>query len=115
MGVGAAVVGAVAEGGAGVGRSRLHGCAAFVWELRQACQRVGSHFLVCARSRIKVRTLHCLKDGRRIVRVPVRQKGQPRVILHWLELREIRVTLRRPGFRSTELRPVCSIPVRRPP
>jgi hypothetical protein len=83
---------------------RLHGCAAFVWELSQACQRVGSHFLVRARSQIKVRTLRRLPDGSRIVRVPVRQKGQPRVILHWLELRELRVTLRRPGFRSTELR-----------
>lgn len=83
---------------------RLHGCAAFVWELSRACQRVGSHFLVRARSQIKVRTRRRLRDGSRIVRVPVRQKGRPRVIVHWLELREIRVRLRRPGFRSTELR-----------
>jgi hypothetical protein len=83
---------------------RLHGCAAFAWELAQACQRVGSHFLIRARSQIKVRTRRRLHDGSRIVRLPVRQKGQPRVILHGLELREIRVTLRRPGFRSTELR-----------
>ena len=83
---------------------RLHGCAAFAWELRQACQRVGSHFLIRARSQIKVRQRRRLKDGSRIVRVPVRQKGQPRVILHWLELREIRVTVQRPGFRHTELR-----------
>lgn len=83
---------------------RLHGCAAFAWELRQACQRVGSHFLIRARSQIHVRRQRRLKDGSHIVRVPVRQKGKPRVILHWLELREIRVTVQRNGFRSTELR-----------
>jgi hypothetical protein len=38
------------------------------------------------------------------VRVPVRQKGQPRVIVEWLELREIRVQLHRQGFRPIELR-----------
>ena len=83
---------------------RLHGCAAFAWELWQACQRVGSHFLIRARTQIKARTVRRLPDGSRIVRVPVRQKGQPRRIVHWLEMREIRVTVRRRGFRSTELR-----------
>ena len=83
---------------------RLHGCAAFAQHLTQACQRVGSHFLIRARAQIQVRTVRCLPDGSRIVRVPVRQKGRPRVILDWLELREIRATVRRPGFRSTDLR-----------
>ncbi len=78
---------------------RLHGCAALAWELAQACRRVGSHFLTRARSQIKVRTLRRLPDGSQIVRGPVRQKGQPQGIGYWLELREIRVTLRRPGFR----------------
>jgi hypothetical protein len=38
------------------------------------------------------------------VRVPVRQKGKPRVIVQWLTLREIRVRVQRPGHRAAELR-----------
>jgi hypothetical protein len=83
---------------------RLHGCSAFVCHALSACQRVGSHFLIRARSQIKVQTVRKLKEGSRIVRVPVRQKGKPRVILEWLELREIRVQVQRPGFKATELR-----------
>jgi len=83
---------------------RLHGCAAFVSHVMGACQRVGGHFLIRARSQIKVQTLRKLKDGSRIVRVPVRQKGQPREILQGLELREIRVRVQRPGFKASELR-----------
>jgi len=83
---------------------RLHGCAAFVGHALAACQRVGSHFLIRARSQIKVQTVRKLKDGSRIVRVPMRQKGKPRVILQWLELREIRVRVQRPGFKASELR-----------
>ncbi len=83
---------------------RLSGCAAFAAEALQACRRVGSHFLFRARSHIKVRVVRRLKDGSRLVRVPVRKKGQPRVMVEWLELREIRVVLQRKGFRSTQLR-----------
>lgn len=83
---------------------RLHGCGAFVAHALAACQRVGSHLLIRARSQIKVKTLRKLKDGSRIVRVAVRQKGKPRVILQWLELREIRVWVQRPGFQASELR-----------
>ena len=83
---------------------RLHGCAAFVAEVLPACERVGSHFLIRARSNIQAQTLRRYKDGSRLVRVPVRQKGKPRVIVKWLELREIRVTVQRPGHRSTPLR-----------
>ena len=83
---------------------RLHGCAAFVAQVLPACQRVGSHFLIRARSNIKAQTLQRFKDGSRLVRVPVRQKGKPQVIVQWLELREIRVTVQRPGHRSSALR-----------
>jgi hypothetical protein len=83
---------------------RLYGCAAFAWQAFQACQRVDSHFLIRARQNIQVQLVRRLKDGSRLVRVPVRQKGKPRVILHWLTLREIRVRVGRKGFRSFELR-----------
>ena len=83
---------------------RLSGCAAFAVQALRACQRVGSHFLFRARSQIKVQVVRRLKDGSRLVRVPVRQKGRRHVILEWLELREIRVQLHRKGFHTTELR-----------
>jgi len=83
---------------------RLHGCAAFVAQAQAVCQQVGSHFLVRARSKIRVQTGQRLKDGSRLVRVPVQQKGNQRVIVQWLELREIRVRVQRPGHRAHELR-----------
>lgn len=83
---------------------RLHGCSAFAWQALLHGQRAGSHFLIRARTQIKVKVVRRCRDGSRIVRVPVRKKGQPRVILHWLEVREIRVRVQRPGHRSTELR-----------
>lgn len=83
---------------------RLHGCAAFVHEVQEVCQSVGSHFLIRARTQIKTRTLKRLEDGSRLVRLPVAQKGKPRVIVQWLELREIRVTVRRKGHRASALR-----------
>jgi hypothetical protein len=83
---------------------RLHGCAAFVAAARAACEKVGSHFLIRARTNIRVQVIKRFKDGSRLVRLPVRQKGKPRVITHWVELREIRVRVQRPGQRAQELR-----------
>ena len=83
---------------------RLHGCAAFAALTLAACRRVGSHFLFRARTQIKVQVLQRFQDGSRLIRVPVRQKGRPRVIVQWLELREIRVRVHRPGRRGQELR-----------
>ena len=83
---------------------RLSGCAAFAAQALRACRRVGSHFLFRARTQIKVKVVRRFKDGSRLVRVPVRQKGKPRQIVEWLELREIRVQLHRKGHRPTELR-----------
>lgn len=83
---------------------RLHGCAAFVAAAQAACEKVGSHFLIRARTNIRVQTVKRFKDGSRLVRLPVRQKGQPRVITQWVEVREIRVRVQRPGHRAQELR-----------
>jgi len=83
---------------------RLYGCAAFAWKAWEACQRVGSHFLMRARTQIKVQVVKRLRDGSRIVRVPVRCKGKPREVLHWLILREIRVWVGRKGSRTIEVR-----------
>lgn len=83
---------------------RLHGCGAFAAEALAACMRVRSHFLFRARSNVKVRGVRRFKDGSRLVRLPVRQKGNGRRIVRWIELREIRVRVGRKGHRSQELR-----------
>lgn len=83
---------------------RLHGCAAFVAAAQAACEKVGSHFLIRARTNIRAQTVKRFKDGSRLVRLPVRQKGKPRVITQWVEVREIRVRVQRPGHRAAQLR-----------
>jgi hypothetical protein len=83
---------------------RLHGCAAFVRETLAACRRVDSHFLFRARSHIKGQEIKRFKDGSRLIRVPVRQKGNPNRILQWLELRELNVRVGRKGYRTHCLR-----------
>lgn len=83
---------------------RLHGCAAFVAAAQAACDQVGSHWLVRARTNIRVQTVQRFKDGSRRVRLPVRPQGRPQVITRWLEVRELRVRVQRPGHRAHELR-----------
>lgn len=83
---------------------RLHGCAAFVAAALAACETVGSHFLIRARTNIRAPVIKRFKDGSRLVRLPVRQKGNPRAITQWIEVREIRVRVQRPGHRAAELR-----------
>lgn len=83
---------------------RLYGCAAFAVHAAAACTRVGSHFLLRARMEIKPQMIQRLPDGSRLIRVPVRQPGRPDRILQWLDVREIRVRVGRPGHRSHELR-----------
>jgi hypothetical protein len=83
---------------------RLYGCAAFIAAAQGMCAKVGSHFLIRARSKIQVQTLQRLQDGSRLVRVPVQQKGNQRIIVQWLQLREIRARVQRPGFRALRLR-----------
>lgn len=83
---------------------RLYGCAAFIASAQAMCANVGSHFLIRARSKIKVQTLQRLKDGSRLVRLPLQQKGNQRVILQWLQVREIQARIQRPGFRPVRLR-----------
>jgi hypothetical protein len=81
---------------------RLYGCGAFALQLRAACARVGSHFLVRARRDIKPHLIKRLRDGSRIVRVAVNLPN--RHVGQWLEVREIRVRVSRPGSRSHEVR-----------
>jgi hypothetical protein len=83
---------------------RLYGVAAFVAHVQTACARVGSHFLVRARSDVKPRVRTRLPDGTRLVQIALRARNNPTRILEWLEVRELRVRMRRPGHRAHELR-----------
>ena len=83
---------------------RLYGVAAFVAPARAACARVGSHFLLRASRSTKPRLLRRLPDGTRLVAIALRARHNPTRILEWLEVREIRVRVGRPGHRTHELR-----------
>lgn len=83
---------------------RLYGVAAFVVHARAACARVGSHFLLRASRSTKPHLIARLPDGTRLVRIALRARNNPTRILEWLEVREIRVRVGRPGHRSHELR-----------
>jgi Transposase DDE domain len=83
---------------------RLYGVAAFVVHARAACTRVGSHFLLRASRSTKPRLIKRLPDGTRLVAIAVRARHNPTRILEWLDVREIRVRVGRPGHRTHELR-----------
>jgi hypothetical protein len=83
---------------------RLYGCAAFAAQAMAACERVGSHFLLRARTNLTTRRVRRLSDGSRLVRVPLRDHDRRMHIVRWLTVREIRVRVGRPGHRTHELR-----------
>jgi Transposase DDE domain len=83
---------------------RLYGVPAFIVDAWRACQRVGSHFLFRIPRHLTVQLIKRLPDGSRRIRVAVREKGRPSRIQQWLDLREIRVHVGRPGFRQQDVR-----------
>ena len=83
---------------------RLYGVGAFAQLAQVACQRVGSQFLLRASRTVKPRVNRWLADGSRLVGLPVRAVRNPNRVVAWLEVREIRVEVRRPGHRAHELR-----------
>ena len=83
---------------------RLYGVAAFVVLARAACARVGSHFLLRASRSTTPRPITRLPDGTRLVQIALRARNRPSRILEWIEVREIRVRVGRPGHRAHELR-----------
>lgn len=83
---------------------RLYGVAAFVVHARTACARVGSHFLLRASRSTNSRVIKHLRDGTRLVQLALRARNNPHRIVEWLDVREIRVRVGRPGHRTHELR-----------
>jgi hypothetical protein len=83
---------------------RLYGVTAFARLAQLACRRVGSHFLLRASRSVKPRVIRRLADGTRLVGLAVRSRHNPRRVVEWLNVREIRVRVGRKGHRAHELR-----------
>jgi hypothetical protein len=83
---------------------RLSGVPALLAELWDACQNVGSHFLIRARRNLLVQKRRLLPDGSALIWVGVRDPQRPRKVLRLLQLREICVRVRRPGTRPEVIR-----------
>lgn len=82
---------------------RLYGCGAFAALALDQCQKVGSHFLIRARSNIKVTVKRRFRDGSRLVEVPVRHP-KTRKVLRTIVVREIWAQVQRQGWRSEPVR-----------
>ncbi len=82
---------------------RLYGCAAFAALALDRCQKARSHFLIRARSNIKVTVRRRFRDGSRLVEVPVRHP-KTRKVLRTIVLREIWAQVHREGWRSQPVR-----------
>jgi hypothetical protein len=82
---------------------RLYGCGAFAALALDHCQKVGSHFLIRARSNIKVSVQRRFRDGSRLIEVLVYQPKSRR-LLRIIVLREIWGQVHRNGWRSEPLR-----------
>ncbi len=83
---------------------RLYGVVAFACVAYAACRRVGSHFLLRASRTVKPRVIKRLRDGTRLVGLPIRSLRNHNRVIDWLEVRELRVHVGRPGQRPHELR-----------
>ena len=83
---------------------RLYGVSVFAQAAQRVCRRVGSHFLLRASRTVKPRVIRRLRDGTRLVGLPIRPPHNHNRVIDWLEVREIRVRVGRPGHRAHELR-----------
>ena len=88
---------------------RLHGYGAFLAPVLDRCLEVVSHFLIRVQKRVAARVLKKLKDGSRLVDVAVRDQHNNHRVLRHIRLREIKVQLKRRGFRTQQLRLWTSI------
>jgi hypothetical protein len=83
---------------------RLHGYGAFLAPVLDRCQEVASHFLIRVQKRVAARRVKKLQDGSCLVDVDVRDQRNNHRILRSIRLREIKVQLKRRGFRTQQLR-----------
>ena len=80
---------------------RLYGCGAFVLPAWEKLRLLHSHFLMRVKENLRVvRVIKRFKDGSRLVEIKALEKGAAHAAL---VVREIKATLRRPGYRSVKL------------
>ena len=77
---------------------RLYGCGKYLKELIDACRSRNGHVLVRARSNVKTRPIKRLKDGSALV--GIRLPGKSGGIQNYLEVREIRGRIMKPGEKK---------------
>jgi len=77
---------------------RLYGCGKYLKELIHACQLRNSHVLVRARSNVKTKIVKQFQDGSALVRI--RLSGKTGGIQNYLEVREIRGRIMKPGEKK---------------
>lgn len=82
---------------------RLYGCSAFAALALDRCTKVGSHFLFRARATNQGTVLRRLRDGSRLLQLPVYER-KTRRLLRTIVVREIWARVERKGWRSEPLR-----------
>lgn len=79
---------------------RLYGYPAFVSSLITKLASRGSHFLLRVKSQLRSLLVRKLKDGSQVIEIEVKQAGQ----VQRIQVREIRATVKRRGFRAVRVR-----------
>jgi hypothetical protein len=82
---------------------RLYGCSAFAALALDRCHTIGSHFLFRARTSNKGHVLKRLRDGSRLIELPV-YEHKTRRKLRTIVVREIWARVQRKGWRSEPVR-----------
>jgi hypothetical protein len=83
---------------------RLYGCAAFAASLLQQFKGVNSHFLLRVKEGLHAKPLKNLSDGSQLVEVRALEPGDKHRVAATVQVREIRATIQRRGFRAVTLR-----------
>jgi hypothetical protein len=84
---------------------RLYGCGAFLVAAWARLKQRGGHFLVRVKLGLKiVREIKCLEDGSRIVEINALDPEDHHKVAARLQVREIRATIQRKGYRTVHLR-----------
>jgi len=83
---------------------RLYGCAAFAASLLEKFKGRQSHFLLRIKEATKAQRVSTLADGSQIVRVQALARGDKHRVAATVQVREIKATIRRRGFRTVRLR-----------
>jgi Transposase DDE domain len=84
---------------------RLYGCGAFLLPAWAKLQSLGSHFLARVKLGLSIqREIKRLSDGSRIVEIQAVDPENKRRVTGTMQVREIKATIKRKGYRTVQLR-----------